>query len=92
MTTQLIGIATDDPTSYSEGYTNLVMLFKFAASASGSLSEITIKYYGNQYAKVAVYVDNAGEPGTLLAYRNTDNALAEGWNTINLNTTVSLVE
>ena len=91
MTVQLIGIATADPTSYSTGYNGLVLFFKFTASASGTLSAVNVKSYGNSVCKVAVYADNAGEPGARLAKQDTSTSVAEGWNTVNLEASCSVV-
>jgi hypothetical protein len=62
---------------------------KFTAVA-GTLADIHIKSLISTNIKVAIYADNAGEPGALLAYSNSAPVVA-GWNTISLNAQVALV-
>ena len=61
---------------------------KFTAVA-GQLNTIYVKSAGAANAKVALYADNAGEPGTLLGY-SVSKAIVAGWNAITLITPVVL--
>jgi hypothetical protein len=61
---------------------------KFLAVA-GTVGDIRIPCLTSGNVKVALYTDNAGEPGTLLAYNN-GVAVVTGVNVIQLNVQVSL--
>lgn len=67
---------------------NTLHIQKFTA-VDGTLTGIRLKSNGAANAKVAVYADSAGEPGTLLAY-SVSTPISLGWNTIPLNTRVVL--
>lgn len=55
----------------------------------GTLAEIRLKGAISGNVQVAIYSDNAGSPGTVLACRMAVPVVV-GWNTIALNTTVNL--
>lgn len=72
-------------------YDNYFEVEKCQAVASGTLKSIRISASGTIEAKVAIYADNSGSPGSLLAAVNTGTACAAGWNTINISD-VSIVK
>jgi hypothetical protein len=83
MTIKLIGHSgTGDDNA--GGTVNYFYLHKFTAEVTGSLSEIRIKADTGGSCKVALYADNAGEPGVRLAKKDASTTVATGWNTIAL--------
>ena len=89
MTYKLIGADDGDiDGSHAGGY---FILIKFAAVSSGELSEIRVKCSDSGNLKVAIYADNAGEPGTRLAKLDTSTAVVAGWNTLALESSVAVV-
>ena len=89
-TGKLIGSSVD-PT-LTTGFGQYFWLVKYTAEATGLLSEIKIKSPGSYNVKVAVYADNAGEPGALLAKKNTSTAVVAGWNTIALENSCLVIQ
>lgn len=82
-------IGNDDKSwSTTPATANTMTVLRFAAIA-GTLGEIRVKCRCNGNIQVAIYSDNAGSPGTVLAYAMAAPVVA-GWNTIPLNTTVNL--
>jgi hypothetical protein len=58
---------------------------KFTASATGTVKEIKVHAGANGDVKVAIYADDAGEPGARLSYNNTGQAVTSGqWNTLTI--------
>jgi len=87
-TVKLIGSTASTGTT---GFGTSFWLAKYTAEATGLLSEIKIRSSGSQTVKVAVYADNAGEPGARLAKQDTSQSLVDGWNTIALEASCSIV-
>ncbi|MFH1383206.1 MAG: hypothetical protein ABIH70_10035 [Chloroflexota bacterium] len=82
---QLIGTGNVAATSgESPGY---FLLDKYTASATGTVTNIGIKAIRGGNVKVAIYSDNAGQPGDLLAAVNTDSPVVAGWNSIPITAT-----
>lgn len=67
---------------------NTLHIQKFTAVA-GTLTGIRLKSNGAANVKVAVYADDAGEPGALLGY-SASTAIASGWNAVPLTASVVL--
>lgn len=64
---------------------NYFYLDKYTCLQSGNITEL--RFYGkvNGNVKVAIYADNAGEPGTRLAYNNSgQSVLANQWNVLSI--------
>jgi hypothetical protein len=80
-TGQLIGAeATDTPNA--SNVDNYFILSKFAATGTGNATQFKINCSGAGNVKVAIYSDNAGQPGNLLNAVNTNTPVVAGWNTI----------
>jgi hypothetical protein len=77
------GDASSGPLTSGE----IVLGIKFTAVATGTMTEFRIKAYQSGYAKVAIYADNSGEPGSRISYDNTGYSLSVGWNTISFPST-----
>ena len=60
---------------------------QWAASSTGNITQLRVKANASGNVKVALYADNAGNPGTLLQAINTSTPVVAGWNTINIPTT-----
>ena len=63
-------------------------LSKFTALLTGEITQIPIYSGGIINVKVAIYTDNAGEPGALLNAVNDAQAVIVGWNNIAFPATV----
>jgi hypothetical protein len=59
-------LGADNTGSGSTLSANRLFLGKFTALASGTMNQIQIKITATGNVKVAIYADNAGEPGSLL--------------------------
>jgi len=57
-------------------------LSKFTAEKSGDVTRIKVYCQGTLNVKVAMYEDNAGEPGDLMNAVDTAQAIVDGWNEI----------
>jgi hypothetical protein len=57
-------------------------LSKFTAEKSGDITRIKVYCQGSLNIKVAMYEDNAGEPGDLMTAVDTSIAISDGWNEI----------
>jgi len=90
MTVKLVG--HDDATAASYIGKDRFDLYKFTASVTGICTEVRIKCAGSGNIKVAVYADNAGEPGARLAKKDAATAVSLGWNTITLEASCSIVK
>lgn len=79
---KLIG-ANDLPCSINAtgGY---FCLCRFKAEDSGIVNIIKIKASGSGRVKVAIYADNAGNPGALLNKADLSSAIMVGWNYISI--------
>jgi hypothetical protein len=75
-------IGADDATVTGPAGAGYMVIGKFTASASGSVTQFRIKCSGPGNVKVAIYSDSSGEPGNLLNAVNTGTAVTTGWNTI----------
>ena len=53
---------------------------KFVAAASGQMDLFRLKCSGTGYVKYALYADDEGSPGDLLAAVNDGQAVVAGWN------------
>jgi len=81
-TVRLVGSATDGTNFTGADY---FTLGKFTAIATGTLSEIKIYALASGNVKVAIYADNAGEPGALIVANNTGQAVTlNQWNTLTI--------
>ena len=74
------------------GYGPYFVLLRYTAEATGTLSEIRIKAKSSGNVKVGFYADNSGEPGSRLAKKDTSTAVVAGWNTITLESSVSITK
>jgi len=79
----LAGISKSDHSGLGQagGY---IILSKFTAERSGAVSTFYIYMAGACNAKVAVYSDSGGQPGTLMGGVSTPQACVAGWNAITL--------
>ncbi|MCD6599709.1 MAG: hypothetical protein J7L19_03970 [Dehalococcoidia bacterium] len=75
-------IGEDDHASDGTVDTGYIWADKFTASVTGVMDQFRVKVDGPGNLKLAVYADDAGEPGTLLNALNTGQAVTAGWNTI----------
>jgi hypothetical protein len=83
---KLIGV--DESTPSSAAYPgNYFFLYRFQAVDTGNVATFKIKTSGSGNVKVAIYTDNAGEPGDLLSAVNTITPVVEGWNNITITST-----
>jgi len=57
-------------------------LTRFQAAATGNTVTFKIKSSAPANVKVAIYADNAGEPGALINSVNTGTPITAGWNSI----------
>lgn len=74
---------------------NYVSYTKFTASASGNVTHIRVKSSAGGYVKIAVYTDNAGDPGSLLIANNNQQyvtGLNNGSNLLSLGGSVALTQ
>ncbi len=62
---------------------------KFGVTMARPLKNIRIKSIGSVNVKAAIYEDNAGTPGTVLAYTGSI-AATSGWTSLPLNTRIAL--
>jgi hypothetical protein len=76
-------IGADDATATSVG-TNLTLVARFQAVATGAITEFKIKCTAAGQAKVAIYADSSGSPGARLVYNNTAQNVVVGWNTLSI--------
>jgi len=67
---------------------------KWTADSTGVASQIRVYgYYQNGNVKVALYSDNGGSPGTVLAKQDTSTAITTNqWNTIILSSTAQVIQ
>jgi C1A family cysteine protease len=79
---KLLGM--DDAATAAAATQNYIVLDRYVASASATVSEIRLKCSASGNVKVAMYSDNAGSPDTLLAANNAGQTVSSGWNTIPL--------
>ena len=75
-------IGEDDHACDATVDTGYIWADRFIASVTGVMDQFRVKVDGAGNLKVAVYADDAGEPGVLLNALNTDQAVTAGWNTI----------
>jgi hypothetical protein len=81
-------LGADDAADSSVSGANYFYLTKFTAEASGSMTEFRVKSSASGNAKVAIYADNAGEPGALITAMNTGQAVSGGgWETLSFTST-----
>jgi hypothetical protein len=85
----LLGWDNDTWDGGTGGKTN-VMVDKWTALATYTVNKLRIKVSTDGNIKVAIYADNAGEPGALLSALNTDQAVVAGWNDVTLSTPVNV--
>jgi hypothetical protein len=84
-TGKLIGSSTNG-TSATAG--NYVIYAKFIAEATGKITEIKVYSLAAGNAKIAIYVDNNGEPGNKLTGSDYSQAVTlNQWNTLTINET-----
>jgi hypothetical protein len=68
-----------------------VTVWRYQANATGDVSRMTARYYGSTQFNMAIYSDNAGEPGTLLGVTaNATGDWVNQWLSANLNATVTI--
>ena len=83
---KLIGVDASNPSSGSYS-ANRFVLYRFQATTTGNMTTFKFKASGSGHVKVAIYSDNAGEPGTLLSAVNTSTAVVTGWNSVSIPST-----
>jgi len=81
-------IGDDDATPAAATGANYLVMDKWAAAATGIVTQIKVKCTIAGNIKVALYGDNAGSPGALLNANNAGAAVVAGWNTINIPATL----
>lgn len=79
MTEKIIG--NDDINGSSSTPANYLIMQRFAAASSKTVSEIRIEVAGNANVMVCLYSDNAGNPNVPLTYTGS-TAVTTGFNTI----------
>ena len=79
-TGKLVGHDDVIPSAY--GDPNYISTTKYQALATGTVTQFCLRCNGSGNVKVAIYADNAGEPGARLGVVNTGTAVVAGWNTI----------
>jgi hypothetical protein len=83
MSVKLVG--TDNQTNNGGEGGGFFVCHKFTASATGTAKFIRLYGTANGNAKVAIFADNAGEPGALLHANNTGQAVtANQWNLLTI--------
>lgn len=75
-------IGTDDLACQGLMVAGYFALGRFQALATANVTQFNLKANTAGNVKVAMYSDNAGQPGALLNAINTDTAVAAGWNNI----------
>jgi hypothetical protein len=75
-------VGADEASSAAYTSNELFILAKFTAVKSGSMTVFKVKAAYAGAAKINLYADNAGEPGSRIAYDNTGHSLSVGWNDI----------
>jgi hypothetical protein len=75
-------IGEDDVSCSWSNWNNYAVWDRFICSITGRCTEIHIKLNGSCEVKVALYADNSGTPGTLLAKKDAGTSCVAGWNTI----------
>jgi len=90
--TRLIGPL--DLNIYAAAAPNFAFWDKWTADSTGVASQIRVYGYGtNGNVKVALYSDNGGSPGTVLAKQDTSTAITTNqWNTIILSSTAQVIQ
>ena len=78
-TTQLIGSAA---TSGSNGGKNWLRFSKFTAGTAGAVTHIVVLSGVTGRVKAAIYADDNGKPGALLAANSAGQAVTPGYNAI----------
>lgn len=85
MTVKLVG--ADDIVPDMGMSKNYLQGTKFIADASGNMTEFKVRSNFSCNMKVALYEDNAGEPGALITAMNTGQAVTDGLNTLTFTST-----
>jgi hypothetical protein len=81
----IIGSSTIGTSTMGGGY---VLYAKYTATNSGNINQIRVYSLANGHAKVAIYSDNGGEPGSKLISNDTPQAVsASQWNSLSLSST-----
>jgi hypothetical protein len=81
-------IGSNDATATGSQAGNLLALDKWVAGSSGTVTQVRVKAGAGSNIKVAIYADNAGEPGALLNANNSGTAVAPGiWNIVSIPST-----
>lgn len=75
-------VGSDDVSVDTTIATDTFHLSKVTALDTGEVTKIRINSYASINVKIALYADNAGEPGALLNALNTPVHIIAGWNTI----------
>ncbi|MDP2402196.1 MAG: putative Ig domain-containing protein, partial [Actinomycetota bacterium] len=84
-------LGADNVASSGNHGANHLIMDRWTATESGSLSEVRVKCGASGNVKVALYADVSGSPGQLLAANHSGRAVVSGWNTLTLSEPV-LVE
>ncbi|MGD0352441.1 MAG: matrixin family metalloprotease [Dehalococcoidia bacterium] len=84
----LIGVATDTASTGGNGggASGTVILQRFLAASTGSITEFRVKVSAGGNVKVAIYDDNSGQPNSRLAVVDS-TPVTTGWNTIPITST-----
>jgi hypothetical protein len=77
MATKLVG---EDEQDGLTGYSPVFGLSKHQAVASGDMTEFKVRCRAACNFKYAIYADNSGSPGALIAAVNTSTPMSPGWN------------
>jgi hypothetical protein len=85
VTVKLLG--ADDATGSGDHGQGYFVLHRYQAETSGSMTLFYLRCGVAGNIKVALYADNAGEPGALITAMNTGQAVTAGWVSVSFTST-----
>jgi hypothetical protein len=80
-------LGSDDAATTTAASNNYLVMDRYAAIATGNVTQIRVKCTTGGNVKVALYNDASGSPGTLITANNTGASVSAGWNNISLPST-----
>jgi hypothetical protein len=86
---KLIGVAADAIATGTAGSCTNVMMQRFLATATGSITEFKVKASASGNVKVAIYSDSSGQPNSRLAAVSS-TPVTTGWNTIPVTSSIDV--
>lgn len=66
------------------GTAGYIVATKYTLSQAGTVTQVSIYVIQSGNVKAAIYADNSGRPGNLLAANNAPTAVRPGWTTISI--------